>query len=470
MHIAMREALSSMNVTDLSLDRATLHAAYAAGRLDPAEVVGLIHRRIAALGDPGIFLHLVPAGDAEAAARALPPFDAARFPLWGLPVVVKDNIDVAGLPTTAACPGFAYMAQETAPAVAKLLAAGAVLIGKANLDQFATGLVGVRTPFPAPRNAFDPSRVPGGSSSGSAVAVAQGLATFSLGTDTAGSGRVPAALNNLVGLKPSLGVVSTRGVVPACRTLDCVSVFALTVDDAWAAFAVMQGEDAGDPFSRPIPWQTPAEAAPLLRIGVPKAPEIDDDAGRAAWGAAQAGLAGLGVAVREIDLGPFHAVARLLYDGPWVAERAAAVGDFAAARPEAVHPVTRGILAAAARFSAVDAFRGLYLLAELRRRTEPAWAEVDAIIVPSAPNFPTLAELEADPIGPNARLGTYTNFVNLLDLAALAVPGPFRPDGLPAGITLIGPRGSDARLAAFGARFQTATQPRLGATAGKVAA
>ena len=457
-------------LADLSLDRATLHAAYAAGRLRPAEVIALIHRRLAALDDPGIFLYLIPEAQAVAAADALPAFDPARFPLWGLPVAVKDNIDVAGLPTTAACPGFAYVAQDSAPAVAKLLAAGAVLVGKTNLDQFATGLVGVRTPYPIPRNAFDPARVPGGSSSGSAVAVAQGLATLSLGTDTAGSGRVPAALNNLVGLKPSLGVVSGRGVVPACRTLDCVSVFALTVEDAWAGFAAMAGEDAADPFSRTIPWHTPAEAAPLLRIGVPKAPELDDEAARAAWAAARQRLAALGVAVEEVEMAPFHAVARLLYDGPWVAERAAAVGDFAAAKPEAVHPVTRGILAAAARFSAVDAFRGLYLLTELRRRTEPVWTQVDALIVPSAPNFPTLAELEADPLGPNARLGTYTNFVNLLDLAALAVPGPFRPDGLPAGITLIGPRGSDARLAAFGGRFQAAAQPRLGATAGRLAA
>lgn len=455
---------------DLSLDRATLHAAYAAGLLRPTEVIALIHRRLAALADPGIFLHLVPEAEAIAAAGALPAYDPARFPLWGLPVAVKDNIDVAGLPTTAACPGFAYVPAESAPVVAKLLAAGAVLVGKTNLDQFATGLVGVRTPYPVPRNAFDPARVPGGSSSGSAVAVAQGLATLSLGTDTAGSGRVPAALNNLVGLKPSLGVVSGRGVVPACRTLDCVSVFALTVEDAWAGYAAIAGEDAADPFSRPIPWQEPAEAAPLLRIGVPKLPELDDEAGRAAWAAARQRLAGLGVAVEEVDMAPFHAVARLLYDGPWVAERAAAVGDFAAAKPEAVHPVTRGILAAAARFSAVDAFRGLYLLTELRRRTEPVWAQVDALAVPSAPNFPTLAELEADPLAPNARLGTYTNFVNLLDLAALAVPGPFRPDGLPAGITLIGPRGTDAALAAFGARFQAAAQSRLGATAGRLAA
>jgi allophanate hydrolase len=453
---------------DLSLDRASLHAAYAAGRLRPEDVVALVHRRLAALADPGIFLHLVPEAEARRVAAALPPFDPARLPLWGLPVAVKDNIDIAGLPTTAACPGFAYTPAETAPAVAGLLAAGAVLVGKTNLDQFATGLVGVRTPHPAPRNAFDASRVPGGSSSGSAVAVAQGLATLALGTDTAGSGRVPAALNNLVGLKPSLGTVSARGVVPACRTLDTVSVFALSVEDAWAGYAAIAGHDARDPYSRPVVPAGPA--TPIRRIGVPRRPEIDDAEGEAAWAAARARLAALGVEVEELDLGDFHAVARLLYDGPWVAERAAAVGDFAARRPEDVHPVTRGILASAARFSAVDAFRGLYLLAELRRRTEPVWGRVDALAVPSVPNFPTLAELDADPLGPNARLGAYTNFVNLLDLAALAVPGPFRPDGLPAGITLIAPRGADARLAALGAAFQRAAQPRLGATAGRIAA
>jgi allophanate hydrolase len=456
--------------SDVSLDRARLHAAYAAGSLRPEQVVALVHRRLAALDDPGIFIHLVPQAAAEAVAAALPAFDPKRYPLWGLPIAVKDNIDVDGLPTTAACPGFAYTAKASAPAVTGLLDAGAVLIGKTNLDQFATGLVGVRTPYPVPRNAFDATRVPGGSSSGSAVAVAQGLATIALGTDTAGSGRIPAALNNLVGLKPSLGAVSSRGVVPACRTLDCVSVFALSVEDAWAGFAAIAGEDARDPFSRPIVWQEPRLAPPIRRLGVPRLPELDEEAGRAAWAAARARLAALGVAVEEVDLGDFHAVARLLYDGPWVAERAAAIGDFAAARPEAVHPVTAGILAGASRFSAVDAFRGQYLLAEFRRRTEPIWARVDALAVPSAPCFPTLAELAADPLGPNARLGTYTNFVNLLDLAALAVPGPFRPDGLPAGITLIGPRGSDAALAGFGARFQAAAQPRLGATTGRLAA
>jgi allophanate hydrolase len=443
---------------DLPLDRASLHSAYAAGRLRPADVVALVHRRILALDDPGIFLHLIPEDRARAAAEALPTFDPAKFPLWGLPVAVKDNIDVAGLPTTAACPGFAYMARQTAPAAQRLLDAGAVLIGKTNLDQFATGLVGVRTPYPVPRNAFDPARVPGGSSSGSAVAVAQGLATLALGTDTAGSGRVPAALNGLVGLKPSLGVVSTRGVVPACRSLDCVSVFARNVADAWAGFAAIAGDDPEDAFSRPIAWQEMDAAAPPRRIGVPLRPELDDAEGSAAWDAACARLVALDIALEPLDMAEFHAAARLLYDGPWVAERAAAVGDFCAANPELVHPVTRGILAGAARFSAVDAFRGLYDLADVKRRTAPVWQRVEALAVPSVPCFPTLAELEADPLGPNARLGTYTNFVNLLDLAALAVPGPMRPDALPAGITLIGPRGSDARLAALGALFQERPQ------------
>jgi allophanate hydrolase len=443
----------------LPLDRATLHAAYTGAQATPAAIIRQIHRRLAALDDPGIFLHLVPEAEALAAAAALPPFDAARFPLWGLPVAVKDNIDVAGLPTTAACPAFAYIAGETAPAVAGLLAAGAILIGKTNLDQFATGLVGLRTPRPPPRNAFDATRIPGGSSSGSAIAVAQSLATLALGTDTAGSGRVPAALNNLVGLKPSLGAVSTRGLVPACRSLDCVSVFASNMADAWAGFAAIAGGDDSDAFSRPIAWQEPDEVAPLASLGVPRALDLtlDDTPARAAWDDA---LGLLGAPIAPLDFSDFFAAARLLYEGPWLAERAAAFGDFATAHPDALHPVTRGIVAGATRFSAVDAFRGLYELAELRRRTAHVFERVDALCVPSVPCFPTLAELAADPLGPNARLGTYTNFVNLLDLAAIALPGPFRRDGLPAGITLIGPRGSEARLARFGAAFEQRVRER----------
>jgi allophanate hydrolase len=436
------------DIADLPFTRAALHAAYAGG-LAAGAVAAEALRRLAAARDPGIFLDTTPPDALAAEAAALPPFDPARFPLWGLPVAVKDNIAVAGRPMTAACPAFAHVPAEDAEVVRRLRAAGALVVGKANLDQFATGLVGVRTPYPVPRNAVAPGRVPGGSSSGSAVAVARGIVALSLGTDTAGSGRVPAALNGIVGLKPSLGAVSTRGVVPACRSLDCVSVFATCIEDAWAGFRALAGEDRADPFSRAIDWVEPG-AAPA-RIAIPAAADLhlDDDAARAAWTAARALLAG----AQEAAITPLLDTAKLLYDGPWVAERAAAFGDFAAAHPGALHPVTQAIIGTADRFSAVDAFRGMYRLAEHRRAAQDFFARFDVLVVPSVPNFPTLAELEADPFGPNARLGTYTNFVNLLDLAALAVPGPARPDGLPAGITLIGPRGSDAALAALGMVF-----------------
>jgi allophanate hydrolase len=433
-------------------DLDSLHRAYARGE-HPSAVISAIHRRLAEVDDPGIFIHLVPAADAIAACRALPPFDPQAMPLWGVPFAVKDNIDVAGLPTTAACPAFAHRPSSTATAVDKLLAAGAILIGKTNLDQFATGLVGTRTPYPVPRNAFDPQRIPGGSSSGSAVAVARGLATFSLGTDTAGSGRVPAALNGLVGLKPSLGAVSTRGVVPACRTLDCVSVFAANVEDAWRAFAVMAGRDEANPYSRAVPIGDPGQALLPQRLGVPAAKDgifFGDRSMEAAWQAAKGRLAAKGLTLVDIDMHPFFEAAKLLYEGPWVAERHAAIEAFFASRADAMLEVTRRIIEGARQFSATDAFNGLYRLAELKRATEPLWSGIDALAVPSVPIFPTLGEVAADPIGVNSKLGTYTNFVNLLDLAALTIPGPERDDGLPAGLTLIGPCASDARLAALG--------------------
>lgn len=436
----------------VSLDIPALHTFYREGG-SPRAVFAVLAARHEGLGDPGIFIHRAGAAEIDAAIAALPAFNPLVFPLWGVPFAVKDNIDVAGSPTTAACPAFSYLPEEDAPVVARLRAAGAIVVGKANLDQFATGLVGVRSPYPIPRNAFDPAIVPGGSSSGSAVAVARGLASFSLGTDTAGSGRVPAGLNNLVGLKPSLGALSTRGVVPACRTLDCVSIFATTVADARAVFDVAAGFDAEDPYSRPLDGDV---AAPLRTVGVPRKADrlfFGDTLMEAAFEAALARLEPLGVTLREIDMSGFFEVARLLYEGPWVAERRAAVRGFMDARPEAMHPVTRAILAKADGISATETFEALYRLAALKRRMEPVWQTIDALVVPTAPLAPSLADLEADPLLPNSRLGTYTNFVNLLDLAALAVPGPFRTDGFPAGITLIAPRGSDHRLADFGCRF-----------------
>ena len=357
------------------------------------------------------------------------------------------------------------MPEKSATVVERLLAAGAILIGKTNLDQFATGLVGVRTPYPVPKNALDPDLVPGGSSSGSAVAVARGLVSFALGTDTAGSGRVPAALNNIVGLKPSLGAISARGVVPACRTLDCVSIFAGSVGDAWRVYEVAAAFDRDDPFSKAWPRAQPA-LAPRLRVGIP------DLASRVFGGrdAEDAFDAAVAIAARiagpasPIDLSPFFAVAALLYEGAWVAERYAAIREFIERKPEALLPITRKIIEGARHFAAADAFDGRYRLAELARQCETAWDKIDILVVPSIPDVCTLAEVGAVPIGANTRLGTYTNFVNLLGLCALSVPGPFRKDGRPAGVTLIAPGGRDALLAALGARLHAAAGTTVGAT------
>jgi allophanate hydrolase len=442
-------------------------AAYGAGASTPSSAMEQVYARIAAHDDPAVFITLAPLDDLLAQARALERRGPGGLPLYGVPVAVKDNIDIAGLPTTAACPDFAYVAERDATAVARLRAAGALIVGKTNLDQFATGLVGVRSPYGVPRNPFRADLVPGGSSSGSAVAVAAGLVPVALGTDTAGSGRVPAGLNNIVGLKPTLGAVSTAGVVPACRSLDCVSVFALTVDDAYAAYASMAGFDAADPFSRAVQAARPGAVPPAVIIGVPDGPSRrfgGDPLSEAAFDEAAARAARLGADIRALDLAPFFATAALLYEGPWVAERYVAVRALIEASPASLHPVTRSIIERARAFSAADAFAGLYRLAELKRATETAWRDIDMLMLPTFPRPRTLADLEADPIGPNSELGTYTNFVNLLDLCALAVPGGLRADGLPSGTTLVARAGQDARLAAFGAALHAAARVPLGAS------
>ena len=451
-------------MADFEFDIAALHAAYAAGA-DPAATVAEVYRRLSAAGDHGIFLALVEEKAAAAAARALPPFDAKAYPLWGVPFAVKDNIDVAGMPTTAGCPEFAYVPKASAPVAARLLAAGAILIGKTNLDQFAAGLVGVRTPYPVPKNAFDPAIVPGGSSSGSAVAVARGIVSFALGTDTAGSGRIPAALNNIVGLKPSRGVLSASGVVPACRSLDCVSVFALTTGDAWTAANVAAGYDADDPYSCRLSLGAMTRP-PVVRLGVPDAAGriFDSDTAAAAFDAALGAFPDFGPKAKPVDLAPFFAAAQRLYEGAWVAERYAAIREFIEAKPEALFPVTRTIIEGSRRFSAADAFADQYRLAALAKTCAAVWDDIDVLVVPSMPDVVTVAAVAADPLVPNRRLGTYTNFVNLLDLCAIAVPGPFRSDGLPAGVTLIAPAGRDGLLAALAAEIHEKAGVKAGAT------
>jgi len=444
---------------------AAIVAAHRAGALSPARTVARSFQRIRDHNDPAIFISLRDEAEAVAEAAALTRKDAAQLPLYGVPVAVKDNIDVLGLPTTAACPAFAYSPARDATSVERLRAAGAIVIGKTNLDQFATGLVGVRSPYGIPNNPMRGDLIPGGSSSGSAVAVSAGLVPLALGTDTAGSGRVPAMLNNIVGLKPSLGLISTAGVVPACRTLDCVSVFSLTVDDAMTALAAMAGPDGADPFSqaRPLTAMTGFPAA--LKLGVPRQGQLiffGDKAAEKAYGDAISRWTALGADFVEFDLEPFYETARLLYEGPWVAERYLVIRNLLASSPDAIHPVTREIAAGGARLTAADTFAALYRLQALRRIAERAFAKIDALVLPTAPTAYSTAQVLANPVELNSRLGTYTNFVNLLDLCGLALPAAIRPDDIPFGITLLAPAGHDAQLASIGRVFHADTKLTMG--------
>ncbi|TIW93590.1 allophanate hydrolase, partial [Mesorhizobium sp.] len=440
-------------MSDIHFDIGSLHAAYQAG-IGIAEVIDTVLARIAAAADPGIFIHLATRAEMLAEAEALCPFDPVAMPLWGIPFAVKDNIDVAGMPTTAACAEFAYTPASDATVVARLKAAGALVVGKTNLDQFATGLVGVRTPWPIPRNAIDLKLVPGGSSSGSAVATARGIVSFALGTDTAGSGRIPAGLNSIVGLKPTVGALSTAGVVPACRTLDCVSVFALTVDDAYAVFSIAAARDATDPYSRDVAVHPLVAHAPVLNVGIPVKADLKffgDTAMQAGFEASLAMLSRLGCRLVEIPFGDFYATADLLYEGAWVTERYAAIRDFFEVNEAALHPVTRKIIGGARNLSAADAFRGFYALQAYKARLAPVIASVDLFCVPTAPTHYTVDAVLADPIATNSRLGTYTNFVNLLDMCGIAVPTGTRDDGLPMSVTLLATAGREG-LAASVAR------------------
>jgi len=449
-----------------AFDFASLHAAYARG-WDPADMVETVFARIAAVDDPGIFLHLADRQALLSQAAALGTFDPIAKPLWGVPFAVKDNIDVAGMPTTAACPDYAYHPTADATVVRLLKEAGALVIGKTNLDQFATGLVGVRTPFPVPRNAIDATLVPGGSSSGSAVATAHGIVSFALGTDTAGSGRIPAGLNAIVGLKPSVGALSTTGVIPACRTLDCVSIFALTADDAWKVFSVAAKYDPTDAYSKSIQATGNDTVPPVLTIGVP-APEdrrfFGDAAMEAAYEDALVMLATLGHRLVKLPFGDFYKTADLLYEGAWVAERYVAVKDFFDTKEESFHPVTRKIYGGAKSLSAADAFKGLYALQALKQSVAPLIASVDLFCVPTAPRHYSRADLDAEPIRENSRLGTYTNFVNLLDMCGIAVPTGTRSDGLPASVTLLAAAGKDGLTASLAAILHQRSGMTLGGT------
>ncbi len=458
----------------LDLSFGALRARYLDGTLTPVQLVTQLHAQILAEEAElprHVWIHRLSLAELTAHALALEGRDVATLPLYGIPFAIKDNIDLAGVPTTAACPDYAYTPERSATVVQRLIDAGAIPVGKTNLDQFATGLVGVRSPYGACRNAIDPEFVSGGSSSGSAVAVALGLAGFSLGTDTAGSGRVPAMFNNLIGLKPSLGRLPSTGVVPACRTLDTVSVFALSAADAAVVLAAAQGPDPQDAYSRRLPPHGRNFGAGAFRFGVPRAQDLafyGNTLGPTHFAQAVDRLIALGGTPVEIDLTPFRSVATLLYEGPWVAERYAAIREFIETQPESLHPVTRAITEAGARISAADTFAALYRLKALEQTARAAWGDIDCLVVPTAPTIHTIAAVEADPIALNSQLGHYTNFVNLLDLAAVAVPVGFAAEGpargLPHGVTLIARCGHDLPLLSLAARLHAVSVSTVGAT------
>jgi allophanate hydrolase len=436
-----------------------------------SEKVAAVYDRLERAPINPVWISLVPRESALAQAHKIE--NSPSSALAGMTFAVKDNIDVAGMPTTAGCPAYAHTPATSATVVQRLEDAGAVLIGKTNMDQFATGLVGTRSPFGACSSVYDERYISGGSSSGSAVAVAKGLVTFALGTDTAGSGRVPAAFNNLIGLKPTRGILSTAGVVPACRTLDCVSILASTCLDAHMVWSAAKGFDAGDPFSREA--RAGEDAAPWLnnpfRFGVPRADQLEsfgDQEAKALYAEAVRKIQQIGGERVEIDFSVFRTAADLLYEGPWVAERLAAIQSFMENHSDEMNPVVRGIIAGGERFTAVDAFKAEYRLLDLRRAAVSQWVTMDVLVLPTTGTIYTHEQVAANPVKVNTNLGYYTNFVNLMDLAAVAVPAGFRSNGLPFGISFIGPAFSDEALLVLAHRYLGAEPPLLKTTPGCV--
>lgn len=432
---------------------AEILASHAGGTGSPTKTAARVADAIAARGDDGTWLSTVPRDELLAAAERIEKRPGARtLPLYGVPFGVKDSIDVEGVPTTLACPDYAYVATATAPAVQRLLDAGALYIGKTSLDQFATGLNGTRTPYTIPNSVYGGGMISGGSSSGSALAVALGQVPFAVATDTAGSGRVPAALNGVVGFKPSRGLISTRGLVPACRSLDCISAMAGSIDDIDRVFDVMAGRDDNDPWSRD---RGPRYGGAPIRVGLPDVDELEffgDDVMREAHLAFREQISRTCTVV-DVSLQPFLSAGELLYQGPWVAERLVEFGDFLAAQPESIHPVVREILRGGQKYTAVDAFVALQRLAELKARVARLWQAMDVLVVPTIGTTFTVDEVLAAPIECNTVLGHYTHFGNLLDLLGVAIPLGTTTDGRPYSVTLLGAAQTDDTVLQFAAQL-----------------
>ncbi|MES2624606.1 MAG: allophanate hydrolase [Pseudomonadota bacterium] len=458
----------TVNLNGLSLGIGSLRQHYLNGDFTPRDLLDALRAKAATYAEYGIWIHQLTESEVAPYLAALEQRAIADLPLYGIPFAIKDNIDLAGIPTTAACAAFAYTPQDSAFVVRRLLDAGAIPVGKTNLDQFATGLVGVRSPYGVCRNSFDPEMISGGSSSGSAVAVALGLASFALGSDTAGSGRIPACFNNLVGFKPSLGLVSTTGLVPACRSLDCVSLFTLTADDANTVFSYAEGEDSADCYSRANPFSNSKRHYGThegsLRVGVPAKDQLEFFGHRGyeqAWQAALQQLQDRGVDVFEIDFSAFMEAARTLYEGPWVAERYITASDLINNQPDALLDVTRIIIERGKEVSGVDSFAAQYRLKSLRKQAQKILERIDCLLTPTAGRPYRIAEVLANPIELNSNLGYYTNYMNLFDLTAVAVPTGFTDSGFPFGVTLAAERDSDRLLLSIAKRMQGIFQVHL---------
>jgi len=460
-----------MTLAQLVPDIATLRRGYRAGEFSPAEVVDTLLARAERYTERNIFITRLTRAQIEQYLSALTEPDAAELPLYGIPFLIKDNIDLAGVATTAGCRQFAYVPEESAFIVQRLLAAGAIPLGKTNMDQFATGLVGTRSPdYGVCGNSLDPQWISGGSSSGSAVGVALGLASFSLGTDTAGSGRVPAMLNNLYGLKPSRGLLGMSGIVPACRSLDCPSIFALGAADARCVFDVLATRDPKDAYARSNPFANTARGAGLppapLRFGVPRTGQREffgNTANAALFEETLERWQALGAQLTEVDIAPLLAAAKLLYAGPWVAERYAAISEFIGEHAQAMDPVVRGIIEPAGDLGAVEQWQAEYRMQAFRGAAARLFAELDALVLPTAPTIYSIAELLAEPLVLNANMGRYTNFMNLLDLCGVAVPAGFNAQGQPFGVTLVGPAMHDQALLGCAEHWQASVGHPVGA-------
>lgn len=444
-----------------SLGLSELSSAYKTHTVCPTDVVKEVYRRIKNSNQQELWTYIVPESEAIAAAERLDHTDIRNLPLYGIPFSVKDNIHVEGLPTTASCPGYSHYPERTATVVQKLLNAGAILIGKNTMDQFATGLVGVRSPH-HPVNPFNKEYIPGGSSSGSAVAIAKGLVSFSLGSDTGGSGRIPAALNNIVGLKPTPGLISTAGMVYANRSFDCVPIFALTCSDAKIVFDNAVGLDDSDPFMIRDPFnQLEEHINDGFVIGIPDKNHLTffgDLQAEACFNAAIERIKAMGGHIQEINFAPFKRAGKMLFDGPFLAERYASVGKFIEENPEAADPVVASIIDKAKTYSAIDLVEEYYALKGIQQEVRDTFSNIDAIMVPTAGTIYKITDVKADPVALNATMGYYTYYANILRLSALAVPAEIRPDGLPFGVCFVGKPQQDAWLVALGSMWQAETK------------